>query len=125
MVTHKATVTGYKQDVWFKKYAITNTISLKNLIKQYWVTYDRIDQIFVVHREDQEKPNMEFKMHEYGIHCYNPNNKAVVLINNVSKNKQVFTKRKLTMQSKQKFCTPNLGIHQLKISGGFFKADKS
>ena len=48
-VTHKAKVPGYKQDVWFSKYDITNTIALKNFIKQYWVTYDSIDQIFVVH----------------------------------------------------------------------------
>ena len=53
-VTHKATVPGYKQYVWFNKDAITNKISLKNLINKYQVTYDIIDQIFVVHREDQE-----------------------------------------------------------------------
>ena len=52
-VTHKATVRGYKQDVWFRKDAITNIISLKNLIKQYRVTYDSIDQISVVHWEDR------------------------------------------------------------------------
>ena len=71
-VTHKATVPVYKQDVWLGKYSITNIITLKNLIKQYRVTYDKFDQIFVLHREDQEKPNMEFKMHEFGIHFYNP-----------------------------------------------------
>ena len=53
-VTHKATVPGYTQYVWFNKDAITNKISLKNLINKYQVTYDIIDQIFVVHREDQE-----------------------------------------------------------------------
>ena len=52
-VTFNATVTRYKQDVWFSKYATTNIIDLKNLIKQYRVTYDNIDKIFVVHREDQ------------------------------------------------------------------------
>ena len=51
-VTQKATSPGYKQYVWFSKYAITNIIDIKNLIKKYWVTYDIIDQIFVVHRED-------------------------------------------------------------------------
>ena len=80
-VTRKATVTGYKQDVWFSKDSINNTISLKNFINQYRVTYDSINQIFVVHREDQEKPKMEFKIHESVIHCHNSTNKAVVLIN--------------------------------------------
>ena len=42
-VTHKAIVPGYKQDVLLIKYAITNMIYLKNLIKQYRVTYDSID----------------------------------------------------------------------------------
>ena len=35
VVTHKATVPIYKQDVWFIKDDITNTIALKNLIKKY------------------------------------------------------------------------------------------
>ena len=94
-VSHKATVPGYKQDVWFIKYAITNIISLKNLIKKYRVRYDSIDQISVVHREYQENPNMEFNMHQYGIHCNNPTYKAVILINTVSKNKQGFPKRQI------------------------------
>ena len=75
-IKHKATVPRYKEDVWFSKYAITNIIDLKNLIKQYCVTYDSIDQIFVVHREDKEKQNTEFKMHESGLHCYNLTDKA-------------------------------------------------
>ena len=53
-VTHKAKVPVYKQDVWFSKDAITNIIALKNMIKQYQVTYDSIYQIFVVNREDQK-----------------------------------------------------------------------
>ena len=63
-VIQKATVPVYKQDVWFIKDYITSISALKNLINKYRVKYDSIDQIFVVHREDQEKPNMEFKMHE-------------------------------------------------------------
>ena len=83
-VTHKATVPGYKQDLWLIKYAITNIISLKNWIKQYQVTYDSIDWIFMIHSEYQEKSNVEFNMHESGHHCYNPTDKVVVLINDVS-----------------------------------------
>ncbi len=33
-VRHKAKIAGYDQQVWFDKKAITNIISLKNLIKQ-------------------------------------------------------------------------------------------
>ena len=53
LITYKAMVPGYKQDVCLRKYYITNIIALKTLIKKYRVTYDSIDQIFVVHREDQ------------------------------------------------------------------------
>ena len=70
-VNHKSIVPGNKKDVWFRKYFITNTIALQNFINQYRVTYYNIDQIFVVHREDQEKPNMELKVHESGLHFYN------------------------------------------------------
>ena len=68
-VIHKETTSVYKQDVWFIKYSITNIIDIKNLIRKYRLTYDNIDKIFVVHREDQEKPNTEFNMHEYVLHC--------------------------------------------------------
>ena len=70
-VTHKETTSVYKQDVWFIKYSTTNIIDIKNLIRKYRLTYDNTDKIFVVHRdrEDQEKPNTEFKMHEYVLHC--------------------------------------------------------
>ena len=87
------------------------------MIKKYRVTYYRIDQIFVVHREDQEKPNMEFKMHESRIHFYNPTNNAVVIINNVSGNKQGFTKRNLTVQSKPKKFYDKLGNPSLELFG--------
>ena len=57
-VTHKVTVPRYKEDLWFSKYSMTNIISLKNLIKKYQVKYDSTNQIFVVDRGDQEKPNI-------------------------------------------------------------------
>ena len=92
-VNHKETLPGYKHDVWFRKYSITNIIFLKNWIQQYWVTYDSIDHIFVVHREDKEKPNMESKMHESGLHFYNTTYKTVLLINTISgKQARIFQK---------------------------------
>ena len=38
----------------------------------------------MIHSEYQEKSNVEFNMHESGHHCYNPTDKVVVLINDVS-----------------------------------------
>jgi hypothetical protein len=45
---------------------------LSNMIKQYRVTYDSNDQMFVVHREPEWKPDMEFQMHESGLHYFDP-----------------------------------------------------
>ena len=53
-VTHKATGPGYKKYFWFRKYYITNIMALKQFIKQDEVTYNSIDQIFLVYGKDQE-----------------------------------------------------------------------
>ena len=100
-------------------------MALKQFIKQDQVTYNIIDQIFVVYREYQEKPNMEFKMHQYGLHCYNPTDKEVVLINTVSGNKQVFSKRQINGAEQAKNCTSNLVTHKLHISVGLLESNKS
>jgi hypothetical protein len=72
VVTRKATMPGYNKDVWFSTRAITNIIALSNLIQQYRVTYESDNKMFVVHRESQGKPNMEFRMHKCGLHYYDP-----------------------------------------------------
>jgi hypothetical protein len=96
VVTRKATMTGYNKDVWFSTRAITNIIALSNLIQQYRVTYDSDDNMFVVHREYQGKPNMEFLMHKCGLHYYDPRNeKHLAFVNTVSENKEGFTKRQI------------------------------
>ena len=67
VVNEKGTIPGYKKEVWFSPKAITNIITLSNLIKQYRVTYDSDDLMFVVHRKPL-KTNVEFRMQEGGIH---------------------------------------------------------
>ena len=100
--------------MWFSKDAITNIIALKNLIKKYWLTYDSIYQILVVHRKYQEKPNIEFKMHESVLHCYNSTDKSVVLINTLSVNKQGFSKRKINSSEQGKTLYAKLGYPSVK-----------
>jgi len=66
------------------------------LIEQYRVTYDSDDLMFVVHRESENKPNMEFRMHESGLHYYDPRkNDQLAFISTVSENKEGFTKRQI------------------------------
>jgi hypothetical protein len=96
LVTHKAYMTGYHKTVWFSKKAITKIIALHKLIQQYRVTYDSDDLIFVVHCESESKPDMEFCMHECGMHYYDPRKtEHLDFVSTVSENKEGFTKRKI------------------------------
>jgi hypothetical protein len=88
LVTRKAHMVGYNKTVWFIKKAITNIIALGNLIQQYRVTYDSDNLMFGVHRELESNPNMEFHMHECGLHTYDPRNtEHLAFLSTVSKNK--------------------------------------
>jgi hypothetical protein len=95
VVQQKAVVPGYEFPVWFDKTAITNILALSNLIKQYRVTYDSDQKMFVVHRDKAGKPNMEFRMHESGLHIYDPKQEALMFITTVTGNKEGFTKRQI------------------------------
>ena len=52
---------------------------------------------------------MEFNIHESGIHCYNPTDKAVVLINTVTGSKQRLPKRKINGADQAKPLYAKLG----------------
>jgi hypothetical protein len=96
MVTHKAYMTDYHKTVWFSNTAITNIIDPQNLIQQYRVTYESDDLMFVVHRESESEPNMEFRMHECGLHYYEPRKtEHLAFRNTVSENNEGFTKRQI------------------------------
>ena len=41
---------GYNHDKWYIKDAISNIISLENMIRHYRVIYDSNDETFIVHR---------------------------------------------------------------------------
>ena len=72
VIDHKVVVEGYIKYVWFDKTSITNSFFLKNLIQQYRVTYDIPNQIFIFHHEENNKPNMQFRIHDSGFHYYDP-----------------------------------------------------
>ena len=78
------------------------------MIKQYRVTYDSNDKMFVVHRKESGIPNMEFQMHSSGLHVYYPEKHEknnMVFINTVSHNKQAFTKREIKQaKASRKLC---------------------
>jgi hypothetical protein len=83
-VKKQAIMPVYHAHVWYNKIAITNILSLSNVIKQYFVTYDSNDQMFVVHRKPEGKPDMEFRMHKSGLHYFNPRDSEFIFVNTVS-----------------------------------------
>jgi hypothetical protein len=96
VVTRKAMMEGYNKTVWFSTRSIANIIALRNLIDQYLVTYDSDNVMFVVHRESESKPNIEFKMHKSGLHYYDPRKEQqLTFVNTVSENKAGFTNRQI------------------------------
>ena len=71
-------------------------MSLKNVIKQYRVTYDSNNKPFVVHRQDSGLLNMVFRMHSSGLHLYDLKEHGeanMVFINTASENMIAFTKK--------------------------------
>ena len=102
VVNQKCEVPGHHKKVWFSKESMTNIIVLKNLIQQCWVTCDSRELMFVIHRESANLPNIQFRVRESGLHCFNPKDKDFTFvsadfafINAVAENKEGFTKRQI------------------------------
>jgi hypothetical protein len=94
-VKKQAIMPGYHTHMWYNKKAITNILSLSNVIKQYQVTYDSNDQMFEVHHDLKGKPDMEFWMHKSGLHYFDQRDSELTFVNSVSKNKESFMKRQI------------------------------
>jgi hypothetical protein len=86
-ISKECKVLGYDFWVWYTQRAMTNILSLKNLIRLYRVTYDSEKRTsFIVHREEFGLPDMVFpeKIDEqYGF------------VQTVAKNMKLFTKRQI------------------------------
>jgi hypothetical protein len=91
-VRKQAIMLGYDMHMWYNKKAITNIPSLSNVIKQYRVTYDSNDQMFVVHRNSEGKLDMEFRIHKSRLHYFDPRDSKFTFVKTVSENKAGFTK---------------------------------
>ena len=89
VVNQLSDMPGYKIKTWFRNKDITNIVSLKNIIKQYRVTYDSNEKQFVEHRQDSGLPKMVFRMHSSGLHVYDPKERGeanMVFINTLREN---------------------------------------
>ncbi len=91
---------GQSTEVWFSKKAITNVLSLKDVIKCYRITYDSYDGAFIVWHENKGLPNMIFKMHSSGLHFYDPKREDFTFVVTVEDNLKSFTKRQILSAEK-------------------------
>ena len=100
--------------VWFSKRAITNILSLKDVITRYEVGDDSQEKAFVIYQEERGLPNMLFKMHGSGLHYFDPRNQDFGFVTTVEDNKLPFTKRQILGAQKARNLYASLGYPSLK-----------
>ena len=94
-VSQRSMVNGYHNSVWFSENATANIIVLINLRLQYLVTCRSDDMMFIVHRESEIKPKIQFIMHESGLHYFDRRDQEFTFVNTISDNKEGFTARQI------------------------------
>ena len=99
-VTQKASIGKGKSEVWFSTKAITNILSLKDVVKFYHVTYDSHEAGFVIFRQDHGLPNMIFRMHSSGLHFYDPRRSEFLFMVTVEDNMKSFMKQQIMAAEK-------------------------
>ena len=107
-VNMMASIGKGKPKVWFSKSAITNILSLKEVIKNYCITYDSYNKEFVVYQQDHNLPNMIFKMHSSSLHYYNPMRNEFSFVVMVEDNMKSFSKRQI--DGAKKACNQYAGL---------------
>ena len=70
--------------------------------------------MLIVHIEGTDLQNMEFMMHDSGLHYYEPTKKDLVFLNTVSKNKEDFSKRQIKSTVKDRELQHTLGFTTVK-----------
>ena len=80
--------------VWYDPRAITNILSLHNMSRKYWVTFDsRNGNKFVVHLNDNK--SIEFVPSKNGLYYYDNTQKDFCLMESVEENKEFYTERQV------------------------------
>jgi hypothetical protein len=89
-----AHITNYG-DVWFHPSAITNILCLKNVKKQFRVTYDSElgDGVFVVHKPNGN--NLLFYPHADGLHYHDTRNRQLAMVTTVVEEYEGFSKKQI------------------------------
>jgi hypothetical protein len=107
---HIANVVDYDESVWFSKKAIASIFMLKNMKKQYRVTYDSLEETFLVHCKTTGLPNLLLKEHTNGLHFFDPRQADFVFVKTVESNMQLFSKWQVTRTDKARSLYVSLGF---------------
>jgi hypothetical protein len=107
---HIADGADYDEPVWFSKKAITNIFMLKNMKKQYRVTYNSLEETFLVHHKATGLPNFLFKKHENGLHFFDPRQADFAFVDTVESNMQLYSKRQVARTDKACSLCASLGF---------------
>ncbi len=107
---HITNVPDYDEPFWFSKKAITNILTLKNMKKQYRVTYDSLEETFLVHCEAAELPNLLFKEHGNGLHFFNPRQADFAFVDTVEPNIRLYSKWQVARADKARSLYASLGF---------------
>ena len=95
LTTNKKAYIHNYGDVWFHEHAITNILALKNVLKQYRVTYDSgLNGCFTIHKGCQGT-DMEFKMHKDGLHYHDTGGHELSFIQTVKETSEGYSQRQI------------------------------
>jgi hypothetical protein len=107
---HIANVAYYDEPVWSSKKAIANIFTLKNMKKQYRVTYNSSEETLLVHRKAAGLPNFLFEEHVNGLHFFNLRQADFAFIKMVESNMQLFSKWQVAHADEARSLYASLGF---------------
>jgi hypothetical protein len=103
----KAHILNYG-DVWFHPDAITNILCLKNVKKQFRVTYDSEGEgAFIVHKPNGV--NVHFVAHANGLHYLDTNDRQFTMVSTVAQEPERFSKQQLELAKTARDFQSNVG----------------
>jgi hypothetical protein len=82
-----------RAEIWYSKNAITNILSVKDVMQSNCITYDSYNEAFVIWREKANLPNMIFCMHSSGLHFFDPRKEGFSFVITVEDNMKPFSKQ--------------------------------
>lgn len=105
--TQKGTFDGYGE-VWYHPDAMSNILSVKNVKKQFRITYDSEGKDrFTVHKDNRQ---IHFDCSNNGLYFHDFNNRNITLVNTIEEKKEGFSKRQVEQAKLAKKLYHTMGL---------------